>query len=141
MERSIQTIRVFLIHAHADRKTVHKLYTRLVRDGLDAWMDVENLLPGQDWQNEIRKAILKSEAVIVCLTRGFDAQHGYRHEELKLALQKTRSLPDDDVFIIPIRLEKCDMPESLQHLHRVDLFETGGYKKLIRALQGYVEAK
>jgi hypothetical protein len=26
------------------------------------------------------------------------------------------------------------MPESLRHLHRVDLFHAGGYKKLLRAL-------
>jgi len=141
MERSIQTVRVFLIHAHADRKDVHKLYSRLITDNVNAWMDAENLQPGQDWQNEIRNAILKSDAVIVCLTRGFDAQHGYRHEELKLALQKTRLLPDDDVFIIPVRLEKCEMPEALQHLHRVDLFKAGGYKKLVRALREVVESK
>lgn len=91
--------------------------------------------PGQDWQNEIRKALLKSDAVIVCLSRGFDQQQGYRHEELKIALAKAKLLTDDDIFIIPVRLEKCDMPEALRHLHRVDLFETGGYKKLIHAMK------
>ncbi len=60
---------------------------------------------------------------------------GYRHEELKLALEKTELLDEDKVFIIPVRLEKCEMPESLGRLQRVDLFEAGGYKKLIRALR------
>ena len=141
MERSKKTIRIFLIHAHADRKPVHKLYNRLVRDGVDAWMDVENLQPGQDWQNEIRKAILNSDAVIVCLTHAFDGRRGYRHEELKLALRKTRSLPDGDIFLMPVRLENCDMPRSLRHLHRVDLFERGGYRKLLQALHEDAESK
>lgn len=140
MKRSDQTLNVFLIHAHEDRKAVHKLYSRLVMDNVNAWVDAENLRPGQDWQNEIRRAILKSDAVVVCLTRVFDAQHGYRHEELKLALQRTRLLPDGDVFVIPARLEKCDMPESLQHLHRVDLFRAGGYKKLLHALREHGES-
>jgi len=96
---------------------------------------VEKLQPGQDWQNEIRNALLKSDAVLVCLSHGFNKQQGYRHEELKLALEKAKLLPDDEIFIIPVRLEKCDLPESLRHLHRVDLFRSGGYKKLIQTLK------
>lgn len=140
MKRSKHRNNVFLIHAHSDREAVHKLYARLIKDGIRAWLDVENLQPGQDWQQEIRKAIIKSDVVIVCLSRGFDAQQGYRHEELKLALEKA-SLIVDNIFIIPARLEKCDMPDSLRHLHRVDLFTTGGYKKLINALREQAESR
>ncbi|NJC96834.1 MAG: hypothetical protein C3F07_08405 [Anaerolineales bacterium] len=135
MKRSKLPADIFLIHAHQDRDSVHKLYQRLLRDGMHVWLDVEDLQPGQDWQNEIRNALLKSDVVIVCLTKQFDAKKGYRHEELKLALEKSKLLPDDEVFIIPVRLEACDMPDSLGHLHRVDLFEEGGYKKLLRALR------
>jgi len=140
MKKSTRQINIFLIHSHGDRETVRKLYSRLGKDGINAWLDVERLQPGQDWQYEIRKAILKSDAVVVCLSRGFDKQQGYRHEELKIALEKENLLSDDEVFIIPVRLEKCEMPESLQHLHRVDLFEPGGYKKLLRALREQVES-
>ena len=135
MKRSAQPNNVFLVHAHSDKAAVHKLYSRLIKDGVRAWLDAENLQPGQDWQREIRKAILKSDVVIVCLSRGFDQQPGYRHEELKIALEKAKLLTDNEVFIIPVRLEKCDMPAALRHLHRVDLFTTGGYKKLIDALR------
>ena len=135
MKDSTQQADIFLIHAHSDRETVHKLYQRLRRDGLNAWLDAERLKPGQDWQNEIRNAILKCEVVVVCLSRQFDERKGYRHEELKLALDKADFLPDDEVFIIPVRLEQCEMPESLRHLHRVDLFRPGGYKKLLASLR------
>lgn len=127
---------IFLIYAHSDKEAVFKLYRRIVKEGIDAWLDSENLQPGQDWQHEIRKAILKSDLVIVCLSQKFNEQQGYRHEELKIALEKSKLL-GDEIFIIPVRFEACDMPECLQHLHRVDLFETTGYRKLIRALQAY----
>ena len=135
MKRSTEQTNIFLIHAHSDRETVHRLYQRLVRDRLNVWLDAERLQPGQDWQKEIRKALLKCDVVIVCLTRNFDKQRGYRHEELKFALEKANFLPSDEVFIIPARLEKCDMPETLKHLHRADLFKAGGYKKLLNALR------
>ncbi len=128
-----QQISVFLIYAHTDKKTVFQLYQRMVKAEIDVWLDSEKLEPGQNWQHEIRRIILKSDVVLVCLSQKFNEQHGYRHEELKLALEKAKLL-DNQVFIIPVRLEKCDLPECLHHLHRVDLFEPTGFKKLIRAL-------
>ena len=137
MKTSTRQINIFLIHAHRDKEIVFKLYHRMVRDGIHAWLDSQNLQPGQDWQHEIRKAILKSDVVVVCLTRGFNEQQGYRHEELKIALSKANSLPERQSFIIPARLEACDLPESLRRWQRVDLFESRGYRKLADALQQY----
>ena len=130
-----QSANVFLCYSHTDRKTVHTLYARLKKDGVDVWLDSEKLLPGQNWEHEIRAAIIRSHAVIVCLSRRFNRQKGYRHQELKIALEKAYSLPDNEIFIIPARLESCDTPDSLRHLHRVDLFEVDGYKKLMQALR------
>jgi len=135
MKRPPNNANIFLIHAHKDREVVHKCYQRLIKDGLNVWLDAERLEPGQNWQNEIRNALLQCDVVIVCLTRNFDKQHGYRHEELKLALEKAKFIPADQVSIIPVRLEECDLPESLRHLHRVDLFKQGGYKRLVRSLK------
>lgn len=132
-----RSVHVFLIHSHADRKIVHRLYRRMKRDGINAWMDVESLQPGQNWQNEIRRALLKSGVVVVCLSRQFNQRQGYRHVELRIALEKARSLPAGEVFIIPVRLEACGLPDELSHLHRVDLFEAGGYKGLLRALREF----
>jgi hypothetical protein len=77
----------------------------------------------------------------VCLSRRFNRHQGYCQQELKIALKKAGLLPNGEVFIIPARLEKCDMPESLRRLHRVDLFEADGYKMLLRALKSYDEAR
>ena len=50
-------LKVFLSYAHADAAAVRSLYNRLVADGVDAWLDEEKILPGQDWEREIRKAV------------------------------------------------------------------------------------
>ena len=133
-------LNVFLVHTHADRRAVHGLYSRIVKDGIKAWLDVKNLLPGQDWKHEIRRAILISDIVIVCLSGRFTRHNGYCQEELRIALKKANSIPDGETFIIPARLEECDIPESLCRWHRVDLFKPGGYKKLIRSLRKYADA-
>src|SRR5512135_3733677 len=111
-------LKVFLCYAHTDKDAVRNLHARIRDNGIHAWLDAEDLQPGQNWQHEIRKAILKSDVVIVCLSREFNRQQGYRHEELKIALEKANVLDEDEVFIIPVRLEKCDMPEALRYLQR-----------------------
>ena len=59
MPETKRPLKVFLCHAHADRDPVRGLPagTRLTKDGVDAWLDKEKLLPGQDWELEIRKAV------------------------------------------------------------------------------------
>ena len=57
LPRTEQGILIPLCHAHADRDPVRGLYTRLTKDGVDAWLDKAKLLPGQDWELEIRKAV------------------------------------------------------------------------------------
>ena len=59
LSRTEQGISIPLTHAHADRDAVRTLPagTRLTKDGVDAWLDKAKLLPGQDWELEIRKAV------------------------------------------------------------------------------------
>ena len=95
-------LRVFLLYARSDKKIVRRLYLRLVREGANAWLDEVKIVPGQDWEFEIRKAIYRSDIVIACLSRQFTKQGGYRHEELKIAIEKANALPQGEIFIIPV---------------------------------------
>ena len=127
-------LKVFLCHAHADRDSVRGLYARLTKDGVDAWLDKEKLLPGQDWELEIRKAVREADVVVVCLSKQFN-QAGFRQKEVRLALDTAMEKPEGEIFIIPARLEECDNLESLRKWHWVDLFEDDGYEMLMRTLR------
>jgi hypothetical protein len=127
--------RVFLAHARGDQEDVRNLCRRLTRDGVRAWLDQEKLLPGEDWDYEIRKAVRASQVVIVCLSKKFNRQRGYRQKEVRIALEEAERLPEGRIFIIPARLEACELPESLRRWQRVDLYEVDGYRKLLQALR------
>ncbi|NOT06451.1 MAG: toll/interleukin-1 receptor domain-containing protein [Anaerolineales bacterium] len=133
MPESKRPLKVFLCHAHADRDPVRGLYSRLTQDGVDAWLDKAKLLPGQDWELEIRKAVREADVVVVCLSKQFN-QAGFRQKEVRLALDTAMQKPEGEIFIIPARLEECDNLESLRKWHWVDLFEDDGYEMLVRAL-------
>ena len=138
MTQPKRPLKVFLCHAHADREAVRTLYTRLTNDGVDAWLDKEKLLPGQDWELEIKKAVRAADVVVVCLSKQFN-QRGFRQKEVRLALDTAMEMPEGEIFIIPARLEECDNLESLRKWHWVDLFEDDGYEILMRALRVQAE--
>lgn len=127
-------LRVFLCHAHSDATKVRALYNRLIESEVDAWLDKEKLLPGSDWEAEIRKAVREADVVVVCLSRNFN-QRGFRQKEVRLALDVAMEQPDGEIFIVPARLEECEALESLKKWHWVDLYQENGYEKLFDALK------
>ena len=52
-----RSLKVFLCHASGDKPAVRELYKYLIMEGVDAWLDEEKFLPGQDWNEEILKAL------------------------------------------------------------------------------------
>jgi TIR domain-containing protein len=137
-EEAKRPLKVFLCHASTDKTAVRELYQRLTKDGVDAWLDKEKLLPGQDWEYEIRKAVREADVVVVCLSKQFN-QAGFRQKEVRIALSEADMQPEGEIFIIPARLEECDTLESLRKWHWVDLFEEDGYERLMRALRARSE--
>lgn len=132
---SRRTLRVFLCHATNDKPSVRKLYNRLNNDNVDPWLDEEKLLPGQDWQIEIPQAVRNSDIVIVCLSHHSINKIGYVQKEIVVALDVADEQPEGAIYLIPVRLEKCEVPKRLRRWQWVDLFERGGYDRLMSALQ------
>src|SRR5438067_9058799 len=119
-------LRVFLCHSSSDKPQVRELYKRLRDDGFRPWLDAEDLLPGQDWQLEIRRAIKRSGVVVVCLSRSSITKAGFAQREIRMALDVAYDQPDGAVFMIPLKLEECDIPDRLNQWHWVKLFEDNG---------------
>jgi formylglycine-generating enzyme required for sulfatase activity len=133
--RTDKKLKVFLCHASSDKAVVGKLYELLLRDGMDVWLDSENLLPGQDWKLEIPKAVRAADAIIICISNQSVNHEGYLQKEIKLALDIADEKPDGTIFLIPARLEDCPVPDRLGDRHWVNLFEQGGYERLLLSLQ------
>jgi hypothetical protein len=128
-------LKVFLCHSSQDKLTVRELYHRLLEEGFDPWLDEEKLLPGQVWREEIEKSVRESHAVIVCISEDSTDKEGFIQKEISIALDVALEKPEGKIFIIPLKLENCDVPRKLSRWHHVQYFEDKGYDKLIRALR------
>src|ERR1039457_4954814 len=129
------SLTIFLCHDSGDKAAVRRLYQNLLRDGFQPWLDEESLLPGQDWDSEIRKAVRGSHVVVVCLSRRSLTRSGYIQKEIKFALDLAEQQPEGRIFIVPVRLEECEVPERFRKWQWVNIFDAGGYEKLVRALR------
>jgi hypothetical protein len=128
------SLSVFLCHSSGDKPVVRELYEALQRDGYDPWLDEENILPGQDWNYEISRAVRNSDVVLVCLSEDSVGKAGYVQKEIKFALDVADEQPEGSIFIIPVKLEECEVPDRLNHWHWVNLEDVNGYQRLVEAL-------
>jgi hypothetical protein len=132
-------LRVFLCHASQDKPIVRELHQRLLAEGwIDPWLDEEKLLPGQDWDLEIEKSVEAADAVIVCVSGKSVTKEGYVQKEIRKVLDIALEKPEETIFIIPLRLDDCELPRRLRSLHYVDYFPAEKsdqvYKKLLQSL-------
>jgi len=140
MAQLSKKLKVFLCHASDDKEFVQTLYYRLANDGLDVWLDTEKLLPGQKWEQEIPKAVKDADAVIVCISKTSVTKEGYVQKEIKFALDFANEKPEDTIYLIPAKLENCEMPTPLKGWQWVDLssdrasLDEAEYTKLLKSL-------
>lgn len=72
--------------------------------------------------------------MIVCLSEASISKEGYIQKEIRFALDKAEEKPEGTIFIIPLRLEECKVPNRLKKWQYVDLYSKRGYEKLMKAI-------
>ena len=136
---STRSLRIFLCHSSGDKPEVKKIHDLLLACNADPWLDSEQLLPGQDWNMEILKALDHSDVILLCLSKKSVDKEGYVQREMKIAIDRALEMPDGRIFLIPAKLEECEMPYRLKSYQWVDMFAEDGMKKLIKSLNLRVE--
>ena len=130
--------KVFIAYVEEDLAAAQKLYTTFTQLGFNAWLDREKLLPGQNWPRSIERAIGVSDFFIPCFSARSGIKRGTFHSELRYALDCASRIPLDEIYIIPVRLEDCDVPKRIaREFQYVDLFPAWekGVRQIVRSMQ------
>lgn len=141
IRRVLVTTNVFLCYARPDQPRVTRLYDDLVSAGLTPWMDAKCIEGGENWRQAISKAIERSDYFLLCLSRRSVNRRGFIQREIRKALDIREEMLDEDIYLIPVRLEECDVPEGLRSLQWIDLFRHDGFQKLVRAIRAGAERR
>ena len=124
MTTTNRPLRVFLCHSSHDKPVVRGLYQKLhAEPWIQPWLDEEELYPGEDWDLAIQKAVEESDVVLVCLSNNSITKRGYIQKELRYVVDIALEIPEEEIFVIPLRLEECTPPRSLRDWQYSDYFE------------------
>lgn len=129
---------VFVAYAVEDLGVVRQLCDALTAVGCSPWLDKDRLMPGQNWAQTIERAIADSDAIVACFSERSIAKRGMFQSELRHALKCAGRRPLGDVFLLPVRLERCAVPKEIaDQVQYVDLFPDWerGVKRLARSIR------
>ncbi len=134
-----KALSIFISYASEDKQRVDEIYQRLKGSGYNPWMDTHNIIGGEDWKLAINRAIDNADLCIIVLSKKYVNKRGVIQKEIKRALEKLEEKFESDIFIIPLRLEECEIPNSrIKDIHRIDYFESNGWNKLTQSIQASI---
>ena len=133
--------KIFLSYVREDCEKVQRIYQKLKDKGFCPWIDSEDMLPGENWKKRITREIKASDLFIVCLSRQSLYKSGHFQKEIKEALSVLGEKSETDIYLVPLRLEECDIPEQLNEIHCCDYFQPNGWNNLLKTIDQNVERK
>ena len=85
----------------------------------------------------------QSDMVIACVSKPSSSKQGYVNQELRLALVEYARRPPGSIYLIPLKLEPCEVPDmqlaaygvSLRDFQWLDYWESDGFELLVRAIE------
>lgn len=131
--------RVFIAYGKENQAAAERLYEDVERAGFSPWMDVRKLVPGQNWPRAIETAIESADFFVACFSRSSVNKRGGFQAEIRYALDCARRIPLDEIFVVPVRLDDCRVPRSIQReTQYVDLFPEWerGVGELVETMRG-----
>jgi len=133
--------KVFISHASEDKERfVLRFAERLRSKGIDAWLDKWEMLPGDKLVSKVFDSGLKpSDAVIVVLSET-SIKKPWLQKELDTAVVKSI---EEQIRLIPIRLDKCEVPACLKDTLYQEVFDLDNYdsdfERIVNAIYGQYE--
>jgi len=131
----IRDKKVFLSYVRQDKEKVKTVYHQLKSLGLNPWMDIENLQPGEIWVEKIEDAIKSSDLVLLCFSRASLNKSGFISKEIDIALKEYHNNKSNETILIPVKLDDSNIPPQLSMFQYADLTNKEGWDKLINTLK------
>jgi hypothetical protein len=132
------TGKIFLAYAREDLNVVKSIYYMIKDAGYQPWLDVEALLPGQNWLNEIDRAIKDSDIFLTFISSNSMLKIGHVQREIKMAYDIAEEKPFGNGFLIPVRLEPVAVPKPLSEYQWIDYFAEGGPERLMFSIRNAI---
>lgn len=95
------SLKIFISYAKEDRAQALIYFNRLSEEGFHPWIDINKLLPGQNWEAEIERAFSDANVVILLLSKNSVSKRGFVQREANDAIERLRYKHPTDIYVIP----------------------------------------
>lgn len=126
--------KVFISYAKEDYLFAQSLFDFLKEKGFQPWLDKAMILPGQNWDTVIKKALREANYTILLLSDISVKKRGYIQKEFKLALEYFEEKLEDDIYIIPLKINDCEIPVKLQKFHWTEYESHDCFNQIFQSL-------
>jgi hypothetical protein len=109
---------VFLCHSSADKELVRRIAKDLLLAGVRVWLDEAEFLIGDPLLSKIASAIKQMQYLAVVMTRN-SIHSRWVAKELEIAMSD--QLAAEQVKVLPLRADDCEIPAFLQGIYYVDI--------------------
>lgn len=138
---------VFVSYVRENQNVIDRICNHLKKNNIPYWLDREKIDPGKNWKTSIRNAIKKGSMFIACFSiESINKQESVMNEEISLAIDILRLKQFDSGWIIPLKLNECDIPDIeigggryLKDIQYIDLYPS--FPKNIKKLTVYLKNK
>jgi hypothetical protein len=126
---------LFISYASEDRAFVERLVEALDRYAANVWYDQREIVPGESIAEKINAALDKTSALIAVMSPA-SVDKPWVQRELSASLG--RQLQSHHIKVLPVVVEKCDLPPSVADIRCADFTESfeKGFNDLLAGLQG-----
>jgi hypothetical protein len=124
---------VFIVYSRADLPIAREIAVMLREAGFSPWLDVEQLVPGQNWPEAVATALAQSGAAVVLMSKSLSSSKSAQME-LLLATRLLTAKDKRTFPLIPVRLDDSEPPKPLKHVLWVDWRDSGARGSLLRGL-------
>jgi hypothetical protein len=122
-EREMPDNAVFISYARDDLPAVQRLKGGLDAAGVKTWFDMERLEGGDDYDRKIQKNIARCAYFVPVVSATTQRRlEGYFRREWSYAIDRTRNMADEAVFILPVCVDDTDgasasVPDKFKSVH------------------------
>lgn len=124
--------KVFVSHASEDKERfVMNFATKLRENGVDAWLDRWEMLPGDSLIDKIFDEGLKEAQAVIIVLSNFSIEKPWVREELNASIVNRIS---NGTKIIPIVLDNCNVPEPLKTIFWESITDLNSYENSLKRI-------
>jgi hypothetical protein len=111
---------VFMSYTHADQARVQPFVSALKSQGINVWIDEDQITPGQSILERISHGLQSADCFAYFMSNA-SVKSPWVHQELSIVMADRLSARGKRSFVIPILIDAVELPSILRDVKYIDL--------------------